>query len=102
MIIDARQWEFVNAGTCRHWEFVKHWYFCNPANGVKHWLLLTPASGSLLNTGTIIDACQWEFVKHWYFCNPANGVKHWLLLTPANGRSKTEDGETKGSDEVEP
>ncbi|GKV05477.1 hypothetical protein SLEP1_g17484 [Rubroshorea leprosula] len=44
---------------------VKHWYFCNPANGVKHWLLLTPASGSLLNTGTITDACQWEFVKHW-------------------------------------
>ncbi|GKV26668.1 hypothetical protein SLEP1_g35926 [Rubroshorea leprosula] len=38
MITDACQWEFV-----------KHWYFCNPANGVKHW----------------------------YFCNPANGVKHW-------------------------
>ncbi|GKU88294.1 hypothetical protein SLEP1_g2576 [Rubroshorea leprosula] len=32
--------------------------------------------GSLLNTGTITDACQWEFVKHWYFCNLANGVKH--------------------------
>ncbi|GKV13295.1 hypothetical protein SLEP1_g24324 [Rubroshorea leprosula] len=48
------------------------------ANGVKH-------CGSLLNTGTITDACQWEFVKHWYFCNSANGVKHWLLLTPASG-----------------
>ncbi|GKV02517.1 hypothetical protein SLEP1_g14950 [Rubroshorea leprosula] len=118
MITDACQWEFV-----------KHWYFCNPANGVKHWLLLMPASGSVLNTGTIPDACQWEFVKHWYFCNPANGVKHWLLLTSASGsvlntvllkgypylltelshsfpcppfqEAKPRTGKTKGSDELE-
>ncbi|GKV11201.1 hypothetical protein SLEP1_g22473 [Rubroshorea leprosula] len=32
--------------------------FCNPANGIIH-------CGSLLNTGTITDACRWEFVKHW-------------------------------------
>ncbi|GKV22350.1 hypothetical protein SLEP1_g32230 [Rubroshorea leprosula] len=39
----------LNAGTIIdvwQWEFVNHWYFCNPANGVKHWLLLTPANGS--------------------------------------------------------
>ncbi|GKV15300.1 hypothetical protein SLEP1_g26096 [Rubroshorea leprosula] len=39
----------------------------NPRECVKHWHYLTPASGSVLNTGTITDACQWECVKHWHY-----------------------------------
>ncbi|GKV51123.1 hypothetical protein SLEP1_g57797 [Rubroshorea leprosula] len=45
-------------------------YFCRTGSSCQ-WdktlaLLLMLASGSVLNTGTITDACQWECVKHWH------------------------------------